>query len=68
MARFNIQLCREIYQYGTVILVAETEEAAREEAEKDLDLTWSNATIDDEVYAGDTTVQDVEPCKYGEIK
>ena len=66
MARFNIQLCREIYQYGTVFIEAETEEAACKEVEEDLDLAWSNATIDDEVYAGDTTVQDVRPCKYGE--
>ena len=65
MARFNIQLCREIYQYGTVFIEAETEEAACKEVEEDLDLAWSNATIDDEVYAGDTTIQDVRPCKYG---
>lgn len=66
MAKFKIQLCREVYQYGTVFIEAETEQAAREEVEEDLDEAWLNATIDDEVYAGDTTVQDVEPCKYGE--
>lgn len=66
MPKFNIQLCRSMYQYGTVFVEAETEEDAIEMIEQDMDDAWLNATIDDEVYPEDTTVQDVTPCKFQE--
>lgn len=58
MPKFNIKLCRSMYQYGTVFVEAETEEDAIEMIEQDLDDAWSNATIDDEIYPEETTVQD----------
>ena len=66
MPKFNIQLCRSMYQYGTVFVEAETEEHAIEMIEQDLDDAWVNATLDDEIYPEDTTVQDVTPCKFQE--
>ena len=68
MRKFNILLCRSMYQYSTVIVEAETEEDAVEMVEQDLDNAWLNATIDDEVYPEDTTVQDVALCKFQEAE
>lgn len=63
MAKFNIQLCRSMYQYATVFIEAETEEAALEMVEEDPDTAWLNATIDDEIYPEDTTVQGIDICR-----
>ena len=40
MPKFNIQLCRSMYQYGTVFVEAETEEDAIEMIEQDMDDAW----------------------------
>jgi len=68
MPKFNIQLCRFMYQSGTVFVEAETEEHAIEMIEQDMDDAWENATIDDEIYPEDTTVQNVTLCKFMEDK
>ena len=68
MPKFNIQLCRSMYQYATVFVEAETKEDAIEMIEQDLDDAWAHATLDDEIYPEDTTVQDVTPCKFQEVQ